>query len=69
VHDLEEAKRAAYSQHFDDGDDAMTFLGKWPATDRFDLRVGPAAAEAVRAGRLRLRVGKETLALSEDDGP
>lgn len=45
------------------------YLGKWRETDRFDLRVGPAAAEAVRAGKLRLqlRSGKETLRLAEEE--
>src|SRR5262249_53566897 len=31
------------------------FIKRWQSTDRFRFHVGPAAVEAVRAGRLRLR--------------
>jgi hypothetical protein len=41
------------------------FMKRWPQTDRFHFRVGPAAAAAVRARRMRLvHVGYE-LALRE----
>lgn len=44
------------------------WLGRWIETDRFHYRVGPAAAEGVRARRLRLMSGAHELGLADEEG-